>query len=66
MEYISREAIHSLWREWNAMSFEDQEASILVLRNVLLQSLYTWIAVFNSLPISSFSEFLDFYSSFQL
>lgn len=32
---------------------------MLGLRNMLLQSLRTWTAAFNSLPIASFSEFLD-------
>jgi hypothetical protein len=52
-----------IWRKQNARSFEDLETALLELKK-MLQSLYTWIAAFNSLSISNFSELLDFCSSF--
>jgi hypothetical protein len=54
-----------IWRERNARSFEDRENALLELKNIL-QSLYTWIAAFKSLPISTFMRFLDLCSSFSL
>jgi hypothetical protein len=43
--------------EHNAMSFEDREALVLELKNILFKSLYTWIATFNSLSFSNFTGF---------
>jgi hypothetical protein len=53
-----------IWREQNTRSFEDCKISVVELKNVMFKSLYTWIAAYNSLLFSSFSNFLDFCSSF--
>jgi hypothetical protein len=43
------------------MSFEDQETSVVELKKIMFKFIYTWIAAFNSLQCSSFSDFLDFF-----
>jgi hypothetical protein len=53
-----------IWRKWNVRSFEDHGISIVEPKTVMLNSLYTWIAVYNSLHFSSFYDFLDCCSSF--
>jgi hypothetical protein len=50
----------------NARCFEDRETSVVELKNIMFKSFYTWIVAHNSLHFSSFSEFLDFCSSFSL
>jgi hypothetical protein len=55
-----------IWRERNARSFEDRETSVVELKNIMFKSLYTWIAAYNSLPFSSFSDFLIFVLLFLL
>jgi hypothetical protein len=37
---------------------------MLELKKMMVQSLYTWRVAWSSLPISNFSEFLEFCSSF--
>jgi hypothetical protein len=44
-----------IWRERNTRSFEDQETSVVELKKIMFNSLYTWIAMHNS---STFSDFL--------
>jgi hypothetical protein len=36
------------------------------MNQMMLQSLYTWRVVWNSLPVSNFSEFLELYFSFSM
>jgi hypothetical protein len=48
-----------IWRDWNAKSFEDREISMLELKNMLFQSLYTWIAVFKTSIVCQFAIFLS-------
>jgi hypothetical protein len=55
-----------MWREWNARSFEDREASVEELKNVIFKSLYLLIAAYNSPYFSSFPEFLVFFFFFLL
>jgi hypothetical protein len=52
-----------IWRGQNAMNFKNWENHDVELKK-MLQSLYTWIAAFNSLPVSNFSEFFYSYSLF--
>jgi hypothetical protein len=52
-----------VWREQNVKSFEDYENRLLELKKTMLQSFYTWRVAWNSFPVSSFSEFLEFCSS---
>jgi hypothetical protein len=56
-----------IWRERNVRSFEDQETLVVDPKRIMFNSLYTWIATHNNLLFfffPSFSEFLDFCSSF--
>jgi hypothetical protein len=45
-------------------SFEDRETSVVELKKIIFNSLYTWIAAHNSFLFSSFSNFLNLCSSF--
>jgi hypothetical protein len=46
--------------ERNARSFEDIETSVVELKRIMFNALYTWIAAHHSLLFSSFSDFLNF------
>jgi hypothetical protein len=70
----NREVLH-LWRlvslclmwslaQRNARSFDDREIGLLELKRVMLQTLYIWRVAWNTTHASTFSEFLDFCSSF--
>jgi hypothetical protein len=37
--------IWCIWREQNARTFEDCEASVVELKNIMFKPLYTWIIV---------------------
>jgi len=50
-----------IWNERKVRSFEDRETALLELKKMMLQSLYTLIAVFNRLPVSNFSGFFFFF-----
>lgn len=52
-----------LWRERNAHSFDDCENSLLNLKKLVLQTLYKLRVTWNTLHVSTFSEFLDLCSS---
>lgn len=49
-----------------ARSFEDGDTSVVELKKLIFNSLYTWIATHNSLIFSSSSDFMNFYSSFSI
>jgi hypothetical protein len=51
---------------WNARSFEDRETSLLDLKKLVLHSLFTWRVALVFSPVSTFSEFLNFCSSFSI
>jgi hypothetical protein len=55
-----------LWRERNARSFEDREIGLAELKRLFLQTLYNWRVAWNTTHVSTFSEFLNFCSSFPL
>ena len=55
-----------LWRERNARSFEDREIGLAELKRLFLQTLYNWRVAWNTMHVSTFSEFLNFCSSFPL
>jgi hypothetical protein len=44
-----------IWREQNAQNFEDRETSVLELKKIIFNSLYTLIAAHNSLFYFIFS-----------
>jgi hypothetical protein len=56
--------IWCIWRERNARSFGDYKISVAKLSSGVFKSLYAWMTVYNSPHFSSFTEFLDFCSSF--
>jgi hypothetical protein len=54
--------VESIWKERNATSFKNCEILVADIKNVMLESPYTWIAAYNSLHFSS--VFLFFYLFF--
>jgi hypothetical protein len=53
-----------LWKEWTARNFEDVETSVIELRRIMFNTLYTWLLAHHSLLFSSFADFLNFCSYF--
>ena len=52
------------WWEMNAQSFEDVETSVTELRKIVINTLYAWIYGHYGLLVSSFTDFLNFCSSY--
>lgn len=52
-----------LWKKPNARSFEDCETGSLNLKNLELQTMFSWRVTLHSMSDCSFSNFLDLYSS---
>jgi hypothetical protein len=55
-----------LWKEQNAPSFENCETSLLNLKKLALQTLFTWRVMLTTMSDCTFSNFLDLCSSFSM
>jgi hypothetical protein len=55
-----------VWIERNARCFENHEKSKNELLNFLVNSLFVWTGAFNLSSLSSFLQFVEFYSFFCL
>jgi len=51
-----------IWRERNALLFEDVETSMVKLRKRVLNMLYIWIASHHSLKVFTYVDFLKLFS----
>jgi hypothetical protein len=51
-----------IWRERNALHFEDVETSMLELWKRLLNTLYVWIAAHHRLSVFTYAYFLNLFS----
>jgi len=55
-----------LWPERNAKSFENHDSGLLEIKNMMLQSQYTWKVVWNSVHVANFFGFLELCFSFSI
>jgi hypothetical protein len=55
-----------IWRELNAICFEDQERTLDVLKKLFIQTLFHWADAFNVSQFSTMPQFLSLCSSFGL
>jgi hypothetical protein len=55
-----------LWKEWNAHNFEDCETGLIKLKKLVIQILFMWRVMIQSMSKCSYSDFLDMCYSFSL
>jgi hypothetical protein len=53
-----------IWRERNARIFEDRELGILELKKRVIQTLFSWRAMWHSPQVTTLADFLDFCATF--
>jgi hypothetical protein len=51
-----------IWRERNALHFEDAETSMVELKKRLLNTLYIWIVSHHSLNVFTYADLLNLFS----